>query len=534
MLSEGDQPKVLLVDDEATGRRLLRRWVERGFDAYVVEANNGLEALEALAAEEFDLVVLDLMMPVLDGTETLSLIRSDPSHGDIEVVVATQLASEQKVRDIISLGVADYILKPLRYESVVDRLHQIVNRARQKKKERLRHSDLPTILVADPDPNFCDFAVSALSGRFHGIAARTAAETLVGVLKNEPELVMLSATLPGLRFEMLGKKVLALAKARHGKVCLIVDTRSDSVDEAYAGQIVRTFVPETFSNEVAKLVAGAAAVGGEEPWLKALEPEITTAVRQAMGMMTGFEPAPVAQPSGGDPDLFGMIDLQAQSGEFDLVVDLRCPRAFAVALCNTLLGGESAQVDDEFLMSGVGEILNVVGGRIKNSCSNRKIEVLLGLPKLLAAPPPEPDSFYSWQQHFRWQENHWFRLGVCGTAGTARPHKGGEKAEPAPTAEPKAASPSLPPDAATGKPATDSATDTSEAKVEVKGSGAAGASSPTAGVSSPTAAGKATAASSEAAPRKEVPPAKTPAGGPGGELPEVGTVAPQKAPAAAK
>jgi CheY-like chemotaxis protein len=439
VLSEGDQPKVLLVDDEATGRRLLRRWIERGFDGKVVEANNGLEALEALAAEEFDLVVLDLMMPVLDGTETLSLIRSDPSHGDIEVVVATQLASEQKVRDIISLGVADYILKPLRYESVVDRLRLIVNRARAKKKERLRHSDLATILIADPDPNFCDFAVSALSGRFHGIAARTAAETLVGVLKKEPQLVMLSSTLPGLPFEMLGKKVLTLANARQCKVCLIVDTRSASIDKGFAGQIVRTFVPENFVNEVAKLVAGGAAAGGEEHWLKALEPEITSAIRQAMGMMTGFEPTPLAEPTGGDPDLFGRIVLQARGGEFDLLVDLRCQRAFAVALCNSMLGGESEQVDNEFLMSGVGEILNVVGGRIKNSCSNRKIEVLLGLPQLLDGAPAGPDSFYHWQQHFLWREDYCFRLEVSGTAGTARPQKANHKSDAAPGSEAKAA-----------------------------------------------------------------------------------------------
>ena len=462
MLSQSDPPKVLLVDDEATGRRLLRRWIERGFDGQVVEASNGLEALEALAAQQFDLVVLDLMMPVLDGTETLSLIRSDPSHGDIEVVVATQLASEQKVRDIISLGVADYILKPLRYESVVDRLNQIINRAREKKKERLRHSDLPTILIADPDPNFCDFAISALAGRFRGIAARTAAEALVGVLKNEPNLVMLAATLPGLPFEMLGKKVLALAAARHGKVCLITETRSDTIDKAFAGQVVRTFVPENFAHEVAKLVAGAAAVGGDEPWLKALEPEITTAVRQAMGMMTGFEPVSVAEPSGGDPDLFGMIDLRAQSGEFDLLVDLRCQRSFAVALCSTMLGGESAEVDNEFLMSGVGEILNVVGGRIKNSCTNRKIEVLLGLPQLLDAPPPDPDSFYRWQQHFLWQNDHCFRLGVNGTAGTAHTARAHQKAGSAPvpdTAVPEAAVPhaSMPGAAAPGaaaKPAS--------------------------------------------------------------------------------
>jgi CheY-like chemotaxis protein len=418
-LTDNDPPKILLVDDEATGRRLLRRWIERGFDGKVVEAGNGLEALEALAAEDFDVVVLDLMMPVLDGTETLSLIRSDPNHGDMEVVVATQLASEEKVRDIITLGVADYILKPLRYESVVDRLRAVVARARDRKKARLRKSELPVILVADPDPNFCDFAISALSGRFHGIAARTAAEALVGVLKNEPRLILLAPNLPGLRFEMLGKKILALAETRNGSVGLISDSRSDNVDKEFVGQVVRTFVPENFVNEVSRLVAGSAVSGSSEPWLKALEPEASSAVRQAMGMMTGFEPSLLGEPTGADPDLFVMIDLRAESGEFDLVVELRCSQSFGIALCTSMLGVEASEVDDEMLLSGVGEILNVVGGRIKNSCANRRIDVLLGLPLRMESPAETPNAFYEWGQHFLWHEEHCFRLGLCGMPGTA-------------------------------------------------------------------------------------------------------------------
>ncbi|MEX2303519.1 MAG: response regulator [Bryobacterales bacterium] len=409
------------MDDEATGRRVLRRWIERGFDGKVVEACNGLEALEALAAEEFDLVVLDLQMPVLDGTETLSLIRSDPKYGNVEVVVATQLASEQKVRDIISLGVADYILKPLRYGAVVERLHQIVNRAREKRKERSRQNELPAVLFADPDPNFCDFATTAIAGRFQGIAVRTASETVVRILKNEPTLVMLSPQLPGLPFEILVKKVVALAKSRHGRVGLITDARTDNLDPAFVGQVVRTFVPETFSADIAKLLAGVAATGGEDPWLKALEPEITSALRQAFGMMTGKEPVVAETPAAAEAELFGTILLQAKSGEFDLRIELQCQRPFAVALCNTLLGKESEDADQAAIQSGLGNILSSVGGRIQNSCQTRRIELTLGLPELHEAPPAKLDPFYTWEQSFTWQGPLWFRLRVLGAAGTARP-----------------------------------------------------------------------------------------------------------------
>jgi hypothetical protein len=165
-------------------------------------------------------------------------------------------------------------------------------------------------------------------------------------------------------------------------------------------------------------VAGSAVTGGSEPWFKALEPEITSAVRQAMGMMTGFEPTGVAQPTGGDPDMVVTIDLRAESGEFDLVVEIRCLRTFGVALCNAMLGSESSDVDNELLMSGVGEILNVVGGRVKNSCANRKIDVLLGLPELVETPRGAAGSFYQWEQIFLWKDDHCFRLGVYGMTGT--------------------------------------------------------------------------------------------------------------------
>ena len=117
VLAQSEPSRILLVDDDATGRRLLRRWIERCFDVQVEEANSGLEALEALTTQEFDLVILDLFMPVLDGVETLSLIRSEPGHGDIEAVMISELADEQTVKTVIALGVSAYVLKPLRYES---------------------------------------------------------------------------------------------------------------------------------------------------------------------------------------------------------------------------------------------------------------------------------------------------------------------------------------------------------------------------------------------------------------------------------
>jgi hypothetical protein len=94
-----------------------------------------------------------------------------------------------------------YIRKPLRYESVADRLRQVIAHIRRKKEETVRQSGLPVVLIADPDPNFCDFAVSTLAGHFTGLAARSAADALVGVLKTRarPDSAQPGTARPALR-----------------------------------------------------------------------------------------------------------------------------------------------------------------------------------------------------------------------------------------------------------------------------------------------------------------------------------------------
>jgi hypothetical protein len=187
--------------------------------------------------------------------------------------------------------------------------------------------------------------------------------------------------------------------------------------------VARTFVPESFCTAVRSLLAVASCRSAHGAWLKALEPEVSSAVHQAIGMMTGFEPSSCAKPAEDfSPDLFVVMDLRAHSGEFDLLVALCCQRSFAVSLCNAMLGSEAADVDNEVLISGVGEILNVVSGRIKNSCANRKIEVCLNLPQFRESAPQEPNAFYHGEQYFVWKGEHCFRLGVEAAAGTPRLH----------------------------------------------------------------------------------------------------------------
>jgi CheY-like chemotaxis protein len=103
--------RALIVDDNRVNRMLLRRGLaEQGVD--VIEAANGVEALELLAAAPVDVVLLDLLMPVLDGYETLARIKADDALGHLPVIVITAVEDIDSVVRCIELGATDYLPKP--------------------------------------------------------------------------------------------------------------------------------------------------------------------------------------------------------------------------------------------------------------------------------------------------------------------------------------------------------------------------------------------------------------------------------------
>jgi CheY-like chemotaxis protein len=118
--------RVLLVEDAPFLRyafgRLLRL---EGFE--VKEVNDGREALDSLSAFQPDLVLTDLMMPVMGGVELISKIRSNPATAAIPVVAITADATEQAERNARKAGAVDVITKPVDLTALLDRLRVLVH-----------------------------------------------------------------------------------------------------------------------------------------------------------------------------------------------------------------------------------------------------------------------------------------------------------------------------------------------------------------------------------------------------------------------
>lgn len=109
---------VLAVDDVPINLILVQKMLAR-FNFQMSTAANGQAALDAVAARKPDLILLDLMMPGIDGFEVLRRIRENPETADIRIVILSALNSNEDVVKGYNLGADDFIMKPIIMEKLL-------------------------------------------------------------------------------------------------------------------------------------------------------------------------------------------------------------------------------------------------------------------------------------------------------------------------------------------------------------------------------------------------------------------------------
>jgi DNA-binding NtrC family response regulator len=127
-------PRILIVDDEERFRLTLAKLLKvRELD--VTTLGSGPEALEALKQEPYDVIVLDVRMPGMDGIETLAEIKK--LNPNIEVIILTGHASVDAAVDIMKLGGYDYLLKPSSVEELIEKIEAAFER-KQAREQRAK------------------------------------------------------------------------------------------------------------------------------------------------------------------------------------------------------------------------------------------------------------------------------------------------------------------------------------------------------------------------------------------------------------
>ena len=130
--------KILIVDDDLHLRKLVRTYAELE-DFTCEEAQNGFEALEKLRGGNFDMIVLDIMMPGLDGFETMGELRK---WSQIPVIVLTARDEEYDKLLGFHLGADDYVSKPFSPKELVARIKAVMKRVDKKQDEPIQYGEL--------------------------------------------------------------------------------------------------------------------------------------------------------------------------------------------------------------------------------------------------------------------------------------------------------------------------------------------------------------------------------------------------------
>jgi sigma-B regulation protein RsbU (phosphoserine phosphatase) len=108
----GECPRILVVDDYDDNRYTLTRYLERSGYRNIATANDGEDAIARLKVDAFDLVLLDVMMPKVDGYQVLSWLKGQPGLRDLPVIMISALNEMDSVVRCVELGAIDYLLKP--------------------------------------------------------------------------------------------------------------------------------------------------------------------------------------------------------------------------------------------------------------------------------------------------------------------------------------------------------------------------------------------------------------------------------------
>ena len=192
------KPKILTVDDSKTIRLIVTKAL-KPFDVDVLEASNGVEGVAVAMREKPDLILLDLTMPIMDGSECLAKLKSHADLKNTPVIMLTAESGKDNVMKIAKMGVRDYLVKPFKEDMLVERAGRIIElKAKGGGVKKVKRYDDPlNILVVDDKPAIIDQIRAAVSDTPWQVHGRTqTGEALDYCSQNVPDAILVSLSLP--------------------------------------------------------------------------------------------------------------------------------------------------------------------------------------------------------------------------------------------------------------------------------------------------------------------------------------------------
>jgi two-component system chemotaxis response regulator CheY len=118
--------RVLIVEDSAMTRSMIRAVIDDLGDIETVEAATGFEALKALPSDHFDMIITDINMPDINGLELINFVKKDERYQHLPLLIISTEKSDEDKRRGIDIGADDYLTKPFKPEHLQDKLRAML------------------------------------------------------------------------------------------------------------------------------------------------------------------------------------------------------------------------------------------------------------------------------------------------------------------------------------------------------------------------------------------------------------------------
>lgn len=192
------KPKILTVDDSKNIRMIVTKAL-KPFDVDILEASNGVEGVAVAMRERPDLILLDLSMPIMDGSECLAKLKSHADLKNTPVIMLTTETGRDSIMRITRMGVRDYLAKPFKEDMLIERAGRIIElKAKGGGVKKVKRYDDPlNILVVDDKPAILEQIKAAVSDTPWQVHGRTqTGEALDYCSQYVPDAILVSLSLP--------------------------------------------------------------------------------------------------------------------------------------------------------------------------------------------------------------------------------------------------------------------------------------------------------------------------------------------------
>ncbi|MGE0813827.1 MAG: response regulator [Vicinamibacterales bacterium] len=385
-------PTVLIADESRGTRQLLTRHL-RAMGWQTIEASDGLETLDRLTERDADLAIIDMSLRLLGAAEVVTVLRRSPKYSDLPVI-AMGVATPRALDSLLALGIEDFFVKPFSGDFLAERLRRFAPRtnARVRQTKALggpQQAADGVAVVVDTDAQFRDFAAKVLAARYRVVEAASGVAALRACAGQRPSVV-----LTGCDTGLLGPAMLAehFAKRPDAAKTAVVLVRAPAEDQppaaVFSAVVNKTFVIEDFERQFARAM-GRSLVDGS-PALMEVRQAVEAATPQALGMMAGCDVHVAGRESAGELCLWAWTDISIAEESVTVRMALRSDGTGAMAIAAGLLGMSADDLAPEDGLAALGELVNVIAGRVKSTVSKPGRTVTFEIPQLVDADGAAP------------------------------------------------------------------------------------------------------------------------------------------------